>query len=79
MEAELGVGDTGARSRARAEVASVDVKDENLSAHLQSPDFFDAERYPALRFRRPKIGLDGDAVAVARRDHDQGRHEARSR
>src|SRR2546430_14431260 len=24
-----------------AKVASVDVKDENLSAHLQSPDFFD--------------------------------------
>jgi polyisoprenoid-binding protein YceI len=25
-----------------AKVASVDVKDENLNAHLQSPDFFDA-------------------------------------
>ena len=29
-----------------AKVASVDVKDENLAGHLQSPDFFDAERYP---------------------------------
>src|SRR5256714_10394607 len=33
-----------------ARVGSVDVKDENLAAHLQSPEFFDAERYPELRF-----------------------------
>ena len=33
-----------------AKVASVDVKDENLAAHLQSPEFFDVERYPELRF-----------------------------
>jgi polyisoprenoid-binding protein YceI len=33
-----------------AQVASVDVKDENLAVHLQSPDFFDAERHPELRF-----------------------------
>jgi polyisoprenoid-binding protein YceI len=33
-----------------ARVASIDVKDENLAAHLQSPDFFDAERYPELSF-----------------------------
>src|SRR5438876_1934942 len=43
-----------------AKVASVDVKDENLSAHLQSPDFFDAERYPELRFSAEEIRLDGD-------------------
>src|SRR6266849_7164420 len=43
-----------------AKVASVDVKDENLSAHLQSPDFFDAERYPELRFAAQDIRLDGD-------------------
>jgi polyisoprenoid-binding protein YceI len=43
-----------------AKVASVDVKDENLSAHLQSPDFFDAERHPELRFAAHDIRLDGD-------------------
>jgi len=43
-----------------AKVASVDVKDENLAAHLQSPDFFDAERYPELRFTAEDIRLDGD-------------------
>ena len=36
---------------ASAEVASVDVKDEQLTGHLQSPDFFDAERFPEITFR----------------------------
>src|SRR5947208_9259175 len=34
-----------------AKVASVDVKDEQLSGHLQTPDFFDAERFPEITFR----------------------------
>ena len=34
-----------------AKVASVDVKDEQLNAHLQTPDFFDAERFPEITFR----------------------------
>ena len=33
-----------------AEVATVEVKDENLKAHLQAPEFFDAERHPTVRF-----------------------------
>jgi polyisoprenoid-binding protein YceI len=45
-----------------AQVASVDVKDENLSAHLQSPDFFDAERHAELRFAAKDIRLDGDGT-----------------
>src|SRR2546423_10324850 len=38
-----------------ARVGSVDVKDENLALHLQSPEFFDAERYPELRFASSEI------------------------
>jgi polyisoprenoid-binding protein YceI len=34
-----------------AAVATVDVKDEQLNGHLQSPDFFDAERFPEISFR----------------------------
>ena len=34
-----------------AKVASVDVKDEQLNGHLQTPDFFDGERYPEISFR----------------------------
>ena len=33
-----------------AQVASVDVKDEQLNGHLLSPDFFDAERFPEITF-----------------------------
>src|SRR5438445_5229258 len=46
-----------------AKVASVDVKDENLAAHLQSPDFFDAERHPELRFSSTDV-TGGDELAV---------------
>jgi polyisoprenoid-binding protein YceI len=58
--AELTVDAERASLEGRAKVASVDVKDENLSAHLQSPDFFDAQRHPELRFTAEDIRLDGD-------------------
>ena len=57
---ELTVEPERASLEGTAKVASVDVKDENLSAHLQSPDFFDAERHPELGFAAKDIRLDGD-------------------
>ena len=48
-----------------ARVASVDVKDENLAAHLQSPEFFDAERQPELTFASRSIERDGESLKVA--------------
>jgi polyisoprenoid-binding protein YceI len=47
-----------------ARVASVDVKDENLAAHLQSPEFFDVERYPELTFVSDSIERTGDELDV---------------
>jgi polyisoprenoid-binding protein YceI len=47
-----------------ARVASVDVKDENLAAHLQSPEFFDAERHPELTFAARSIERSGDTLEV---------------
>lgn len=42
-------------------VDSLKVADENLAAHLRSPDFFDSERYPRIRFSSTavRIGEDG--------------------
>jgi polyisoprenoid-binding protein YceI len=47
-----------------AKVASVQVKDENLAAHLQGPDFFDAPAHPELSFTSTAIGRDGDHVTI---------------
>src|SRR3954463_10732090 len=60
IAAELAVDGERASLDGTAKVASVDVRDENLTAHLQSPDFFDAERHPELRFTADDIRLDGD-------------------
>jgi polyisoprenoid-binding protein YceI len=45
-------------------IATLSVKDENLEAHLQSPEFFDAERHPEVRFESRDIRRDGDRVEV---------------
>ena len=57
IDGSLTIGEDGrATLEGRARVASVDVKDEMLAGHLQTPDFFDAERYPEISFRAE--GLD---------------------
>jgi polyisoprenoid-binding protein YceI len=43
---------------------SIAVKDENFHAHLQSPDFFDSERYPAITFESTAFRVDGDELVV---------------
>jgi len=47
-----------------AHVASVQVKDPNLEAHLQGPDFFDAERSPQLSFESKAIDVDGERAKI---------------
>ena len=64
VAAELVVSGETVRLEGTANAGSIDVKDENLAAHLQSPDFFDAERHPELRFAAADIRVDGGAVAV---------------
>lgn len=63
VEATLEVGDGGeATLTGTARAENVRVQDENLTAHLQSPEFFDAERTPELSFRSEEIVRDRDAV-----------------
>jgi len=50
--------------RGTAEVGSVQVKDHNLEAHLQSPEFFDAERFPRLSFEAREIHRSGDELTI---------------
>jgi polyisoprenoid-binding protein YceI len=48
-----------------ANVASVEVKDPNLAMHLQSPDFFDAERFPQLSFEAGEVSRSGDNLTIS--------------
>ena len=64
VEATLEANDDTARLEGAAKVESVDVKDENLAAHLQSPDFFDSERHPELRFSADDVSLDDETVTI---------------
>jgi polyisoprenoid-binding protein YceI len=50
--------------RGAARVASIQVKDPNLEAHLQAPDFFDAERNPEITFESKDIRSDGDKLSI---------------
>jgi polyisoprenoid-binding protein YceI len=65
LEATLTVGEDGAAElTGSVSAASIVVKDENLQAHLGSPDFFDSERYPELRFTSTSIRRDGDELVL---------------
>ena len=63
FDATLTVDESGNQSLSGVvEVGSIEVKDENLKAHLGSPEFFDVERYPQIRFEASEleIGPDGE-------------------
>ena len=47
-----------------ADAASITTFDATRDGHLQSPDFFDTERYPELRFESRDIAFDGDELVV---------------
>lgn len=49
------------RLEGTVEVASVQIDEEMLKGHLLSPEFFDAQRFPRLRFasRELSVGEDG--------------------
>ncbi len=64
-EATLTVGEDGEpRLVGTVAVDSLKVKDSNLAAHLRSPEFFDADNYPQLRFESSSFRQDGQDVVV---------------
>jgi polyisoprenoid-binding protein YceI len=65
FDATLDVAEDGtAKLVGTVDPKSVSVKDENLAGHLQSPDFFDTERYPELRFESTSIRIEGDEAVL---------------
>jgi polyisoprenoid-binding protein YceI len=47
-----------------AKIESIVTKEENLQAHLLSPEFFDAEQHPVVSFTGSDIKRDGDKVEI---------------
>jgi polyisoprenoid-binding protein YceI len=65
FDAVLTVDESGkAKLVGTVPVDTVIVKDENLVAHLQSPEFFDSEQYPEIRFESEDIVLDGPSATL---------------
>jgi polyisoprenoid-binding protein YceI len=68
FEGTLKIGEdlTSANACGTINVASLDTSDPERDEHLRSPDFFDAARYPELRFESTRIeALDDDEFRIA--------------
>lgn len=46
----------------RVRADSIVVKDENLAAHLTSPEFFDTQRHPEITFASTLVRADGELI-----------------
>jgi len=65
VDATLAVAEDGAAVlQGSAPVSGVKVQDEALESHLQTPDFFDAERAPEIRFHSTQLERSGDELTV---------------
>jgi polyisoprenoid-binding protein YceI len=50
---------------ATIDVNSIDTREAQRDAHLKSADFFDAEKYPAIRFKSTRVtGISGDGFKL---------------
>ena len=58
------VGGSDPRLEGTLDVASITTFDEQRDGHLQTPDFFDAERHPQLRLVSTHVETDGEQLAV---------------
>ena len=65
FDALLEASEGASRLVGTARPESIDVRDENLAAHLASEEFFDAERHPEIRFESTAIRADDDGRVIA--------------
>lgn len=65
VEARLVSSEAGLSLSGAVAVESIDVDDENIRPHLLSPEFFDVERHPQVRFESTELAIDGDEVRLA--------------
>ncbi len=64
-EARLSGGESP-RLTGTVEVSSIQIEEPQLKGHLLSPEFFDAERYPQLRFESSAAEVAEDGSATIR-------------
>ena len=65
FDAALQSADDGTlRLQGAVRAESLVVKDENLAAHLKSPEFFDTERYPEILFASTLVRTEGNELIV---------------
>lgn len=50
------------------DVASLDTGSADRDKHLRSPDFFDVERFPVIRFRSTSVEDEGDGTLTVKGD-----------
>jgi polyisoprenoid-binding protein YceI len=48
------------RLEGAVEVASIDIEEEQFKGHLMSPEFFDVENHPQLKFSSSELAVDDD-------------------
>ena len=65
IDAKLVATEDGLELEGSVKVEGISVDDENIRPHLLSPDFFDAERNPEIRFRSTEISGSPEDLKVA--------------
>ena len=65
IDGKLVSSDDGLQLEGGVSVESISIDDENLRPHLLSPDFFDAEQNPEVRFTSTEISGTPEALTVA--------------
>ncbi len=64
-EARLSGGEAP-RLEGTVDVAGIEISEEQLKGHLLSPEFFDAERHPRLRFESSELDVAEDGSVTIR-------------